>query len=131
MNFIFSWLKQYFTHSLRSLVKYCFATWKYNSNLRATVWYPLHHDGANSGLIRNSFKLDNARHFRVCCEILFSCINTRYRCWLRLWLSCFVRMHRPHLRIITIPSLSELSARKESYHSTGDHLQRMLADRCN
>ena len=28
MNFIFSWLKQYFTHSLRSFVKYCFATRK-------------------------------------------------------------------------------------------------------
>ena len=26
MNFIFSWQKQYFTHSLRSFVKYCFAT---------------------------------------------------------------------------------------------------------
>ena len=26
MNFIFSWQKQYFTHSLRSLVKYSFAT---------------------------------------------------------------------------------------------------------
>ena len=25
MNFIFSWQKQYFTHSLRSFVKYCFA----------------------------------------------------------------------------------------------------------
>ena len=24
MNFIFSWQKQYFTHSLRSFVKYCF-----------------------------------------------------------------------------------------------------------
>ena len=28
MNFIFSWQKQYFTHSLRSFVKYCFATRK-------------------------------------------------------------------------------------------------------
>ena len=28
MNFIFSWQKQYFTHSLRSLVKYFFATRK-------------------------------------------------------------------------------------------------------
>ena len=28
LNFIFSWLKQYFTHSLRSLVKYCFVTSK-------------------------------------------------------------------------------------------------------
>ena len=28
MNFIFSWQKQYFTHSLRSFVKYCFATLK-------------------------------------------------------------------------------------------------------
>ena len=28
MNFIFSWRKQYFTHSLRSFVKYCFATRK-------------------------------------------------------------------------------------------------------
>ena len=26
MNFIFSWQKQYFTLSLRSFVKYCFAT---------------------------------------------------------------------------------------------------------
>ena len=26
MNFIFSWPNQYFTHSLRSFVKYCFAT---------------------------------------------------------------------------------------------------------
>ena len=26
MNFIFSWPKQYFTHSLHSFVKYCFAT---------------------------------------------------------------------------------------------------------
>ena len=26
MNFIFSWQRQYFTHSLRSFVKYCFAT---------------------------------------------------------------------------------------------------------
>ena len=28
MNFIFSWQKQYFTHLLRSFVKYCFATRK-------------------------------------------------------------------------------------------------------
>ena len=28
MNFIFSWQKQYFTHSLCSFVKYCFATQK-------------------------------------------------------------------------------------------------------
>ena len=28
MNFIFLWQKQYFTHSLRSFVKYCFATRK-------------------------------------------------------------------------------------------------------
>ena len=28
MNFIFSWQKQYFTHSLRSFVKYCFVTRK-------------------------------------------------------------------------------------------------------
>ena len=28
MNSIFSWQKQYFTHSLRSFVKYCFATQK-------------------------------------------------------------------------------------------------------
>ena len=28
MNFIFSWQKQNFTHSLRSFVKYCFATRK-------------------------------------------------------------------------------------------------------
>ena len=28
MNFIFSWQKQYFAHSLRSFVKYCFATRK-------------------------------------------------------------------------------------------------------
>ena len=28
MNFIFSWQNQYFTHSLRSFVKYCFATRK-------------------------------------------------------------------------------------------------------
>ena len=28
MNFIFEWQKQYFTHSLRSFVKYCFATRK-------------------------------------------------------------------------------------------------------
>ena len=28
MNSIFSWQKQYFTHSLRSFVKYCFATRK-------------------------------------------------------------------------------------------------------
>ena len=28
MNFIFSWQKQYFTQSLRSFVKYCFATRK-------------------------------------------------------------------------------------------------------
>ena len=28
MNFIFSWQKQYFTHSLRSFVKYCSATRK-------------------------------------------------------------------------------------------------------
>ena len=28
MIFIFSWQKQYFTHSLRSFVKYCFATRK-------------------------------------------------------------------------------------------------------
>ena len=28
MNCIFSWQKQYFTHSLRSFVKYCFATRK-------------------------------------------------------------------------------------------------------
>ena len=28
MNFIFSWQKQYFTHSLRSFVRYCFATRK-------------------------------------------------------------------------------------------------------
>ena len=28
MNFIFSWQKQYLTHSLRSFVKYCFATRK-------------------------------------------------------------------------------------------------------
>ena len=28
MNFIFSWQKQYFTHSLRLFVKYCFATRK-------------------------------------------------------------------------------------------------------
>ena len=28
MNFIFSWQKQYVTHSLRSFVKYCFATRK-------------------------------------------------------------------------------------------------------
>ena len=28
INFIFSWQKQYFTHSLRSFVKYCFATRK-------------------------------------------------------------------------------------------------------
>ena len=28
MNFIFSWQKQYFTHSLTSFVKYCFATRK-------------------------------------------------------------------------------------------------------
>ena len=28
MNFIFSWQKQYFTHWLRSFVKYCFATRK-------------------------------------------------------------------------------------------------------
>ena len=28
MNFILSWQKQYFTHSLRSFVKYCFATRK-------------------------------------------------------------------------------------------------------
>ena len=41
MNFIFSWQKQYFTHSLRSFVKYCFATRKYNSYLRPTVQYPL------------------------------------------------------------------------------------------
>ena len=38
--------------------------------------------------------------------------------WLRLWLSCFVRMHRLHLRIITILSLSELSARSKSYYNT-------------
>ena len=28
MNFIFSWQKKYFTHSLRSFVKYCFDTRK-------------------------------------------------------------------------------------------------------
>ena len=28
VNFIFSWQKQYFAHSLRSFVKYCFATRK-------------------------------------------------------------------------------------------------------
>ena len=28
MNFIFEWQKQYFTHSLRSFVEYCFATRK-------------------------------------------------------------------------------------------------------
>ena len=28
MNFIFPWQKQYFTQSLRSFVKYCFATRK-------------------------------------------------------------------------------------------------------
>ena len=28
MNFIFEWQKQYFTHSLRSFVKYCFANGK-------------------------------------------------------------------------------------------------------
>ena len=37
MNFIFSWQKKYFTHSLRSFVKYCFATRQQNSYLRATV----------------------------------------------------------------------------------------------
>ena len=66
MNLISSWQKQYFTHSLRSFVKYCFATRKYILLYILLYVYPLYITWINREKRKSSFHFHDTSIKCVC-----------------------------------------------------------------